>query len=509
VSLARSSAQFAAYARLMPRMWLQAATGVAAIGAGLAAQLLMHWGSSDIAIAPVVLAQAVIAVIPPAITNVLIPLLEHWAMRLLVAGCVAAYLACGALAGWRQWGVFVTVPWIIGPVGALLIPAAAAQPALSAVAAVVAAAVSWGVFGLGTPSAHDVSRRRVIAAAGALVAVIATAGLRMLAATESGIAGTPLNLRRPPRPASPADPAHDPPALVSANVQPDVTPNPSFYVVDEALIDPRVNLETWRLVVDGRVASAFELSYDDLLELPSVEQYQTLECISNVVGGTLISNAVWVGVPVHALLDRATLQSDARKVIFHSVEGYSSAIPVEVARDPQTLVAYGMNGDALPREHGFPARLLIPGRYGMKNVKWLGRIEATPEDYLGFWERRGWSDSAIVQTMSRIDWPSAHGDVRAGQAVTIAGIAYAGARGVARVEVSFDGGKAWREAELGKRYSRATWRRWAVEWTPERGAHELRVRAYDDEGAVQIEKYREPLPDGATGFHAIPVQGRG
>jgi DMSO/TMAO reductase YedYZ molybdopterin-dependent catalytic subunit len=348
-------------------------------------------------------------------------------------------------------------------------------------------------------------------AAGAGVVVLVAAGA--LRATAAGLArvgaNLPLALGRPPTPAASPEPANDPALLAGARLEPDVTANADFYVVDEAIVDPSVDVRAWRLVVDGNIEAPQRITFDELIDLPSVEQYHSLECIGNSVGGPLIGNALWVGVPVATLLLRARVRDGTRNVIFRSTDGYSSALPLDAATDLRTLVAFGMNGRTLPREHGFPARLLIPGRYGMKNVKWLERISAMSGDYQGFWEQRGWSDEALVYTMSRIDVPGPHDVLQAGRTTTIGGIAYAGARGISKVEASTDGGRTWRTAQLGRRFSAIAWRRWAIEWTPQTGFQRLVVRAYDDAGTRQISNEQDPLPNGGTGLHTFQVEVRG
>lgn len=494
---------------------LRAAAGALAVGAGVAVQALAHELQPEAATAPTALAQGVIAALPGQLAGPLITLLGYWAMRLLVAGSVLAFLVVGAAAGlWpRLAAPLLVVPWTLGPLGVLALPALAGELGPTALSAALAAAVAWlGRPRVGAQVTLDPRRRRILVGGTALVALAGLAATRVQSAARlarSLIAGTPLALARPPSAAAAPSPADDSPAVASSALAPDVTSNADFYVVDEAIIDPAVDVDAWRLSIGGLVRDGYSLGYDELLELPAVEQYQTLECIGNGVGGPLVSNALWVGVPVRDLIERAGDAGDGVvKVIFRSVDGYASAIPLELALAPTTLVAFGMNGHALPREHGFPARLLIPGRYGMKNVKWLGAIEPTTEDYLGFWEQRGWSDEAIVHTMSRLDLPTSIQDVRAGEATVIAGIAYAGSRGVSRVEISLDGGKTWRDTQLGRKYSTFTWRRWAYPWTPEKGFYQLRVRAYDDRGVLQPEDEQEALPLGATGIHGYQVEVR-
>src|SRR5438093_6125432 len=237
-----------------------------------------------------------------------------------------------------------------------------------------------------------------------------------------------------------------------------------------------------------------------------VEQVQTLECISNPVGGDLISTAKWIGVRVPELLARAGVQKEAFDLVMTSVDGYTDSVPVAKALEPTTLVAVGMNGDVLPLEHGFPARMLIPDIYGMKNVKWVTRLTLENYDYRGYWQDRGWSDIAVVVTNARIDTPV--GAVKwSGGPVRVAGIAFAGARGIQQVEVSTDQGRTWNVATLGREVNPTTWRRWYFDWTPAApGEARLMARAVDGKSVTQVSRPAEPYPSGATGYHLVVVR---
>ncbi|BAS28586.1 molybdopterin-binding oxidoreductase [Limnochorda pilosa] len=288
-----------------------------------------------------------------------------------------------------------------------------------------------------------------------------------------------------------------------------ITPNRDFYRVSKNLFDPRVSARDWRLRIDGNVERPLELRHEDLAGLEAqVEPFTTLSCISNPIGGDLIGNARWGGVPLRSLLERARLRPGVVDLRFEAADGYTDSIPLEKALHPETLLAWEMNGERLPPDHGFPARLIVPGIYGMKNVKWITRIEAVNEDYKGYWEVRGWSDTAVTRTLSRIDVPRNGQTVGPGP-VYAAGIAFAGDRGISRVEVSFDGGATWREAELEPVPTGLTWVRWLIEWQPaEPGRYTLAVRAYDGRGERQEETSSNPLPEGATGLHRIQVTWR-
>jgi DMSO/TMAO reductase YedYZ molybdopterin-dependent catalytic subunit len=292
-------------------------------------------------------------------------------------------------------------------------------------------------------------------------------------------------------------------------LQPLVTPNDEFYVISKNSIDPIVNVEGWNLTITGMVDNRMVLDYDALTAMPSQQQYATLQCISNPVGGDLIGCALWEGVPLWNLLQQAGIQPGVKDIVLHAEDGYQESIPLEKAMDPNVLLAYRMNGAILPNNHGFPARLIVPNIYGMKNVKWLTRIEPVDHDFKGFWQQRGWSDEAIYKTMSRIDAPRNGATVSAkvDREVLIGGIAFAGNRGISKVEVSIDEGDNWVEAELGKVLSQISWVQWKTVWTPPVAAgYTIRVRATDGTGELQDETELAPAPDGASGWHTISTR---
>ncbi len=286
-----------------------------------------------------------------------------------------------------------------------------------------------------------------------------------------------------------------------------VTPNRDFYRIDEALMVPSVNLGSWRLRVTGMVDAPFELSHDDLLALPLVERHITLSCVSNQVGGSLVGTARWLGVRLADLLDRAGVQPGATQLVGRSVDGFTVGFPVEVATDGRdALVAVGMNGEPLPREHGFPARLVVPGLYGyVSATKWLKEIELTTfEAFDPYWVERNWSRTGPVKVQSRIDVPRDYGRVTAG-ARTVAGVAWAPHRGVGRVEVRVDDGP-WHEAALGPALGDDAWRQWSLPWDATPGDHVIATRATTGDGEVQTATKRAPFPDGATGHHQVTVR---
>jgi DMSO/TMAO reductase YedYZ molybdopterin-dependent catalytic subunit len=283
----------------------------------------------------------------------------------------------------------------------------------------------------------------------------------------------------------------------------EVTPTGDFYDVSKNTADPEVDVKRWKLEIGGQVENALSLTYDDIKQLPSVEQYATLECISNSVGGDLIGNASWRGVRLKELLDRAVPKAGVVDIVLRASDGYADSIPLDRAMAEGSILAYEMNGAPLNSTHGFPLRLIVPGIYGMKNVKWITRVEAVAYDFKGYWQARGWDDRALYKTMSRIDVPqkTVTGDA------AIAGIAFAGDRSIAKVEVSTDGGKTWESAQLKAALSPYSWVLWHKDWTgASAGSHLLLVRATDGQGIVQTSQHAPPIPDGASGYDSRRVQ---
>jgi DMSO/TMAO reductase YedYZ molybdopterin-dependent catalytic subunit len=311
-------------------------------------------------------------------------------------------------------------------------------------------------------------------------------------------------------------------AILSAGRRPGelapvVTDNDDFYVVTKnAGGDPELSTAQWRLVLDGEVGRSVQLDYRSLRNLPAVEVTKTLECISNFVakcelapfGCGLISTARWTGVRLSDLLELAGgLKPGAVSLAVISADEFITALPVEVALDPETLLVYQMNGQVLPREHGYPARVLVPGRYGMKSGKWVVGLRAVARDFADWYGQRNWSQQAIVKTMTRIDVPAPDAHLAPGEH-RIAGIAYAGDRGVAKVEFSPDGGQTWSVADLLEPAAgRDAWVRWEGRFTLRSGARVTLVsRATDRTGELQIEAFSLPQPDGSSGWHTIDVR---
>ena len=291
-------------------------------------------------------------------------------------------------------------------------------------------------------------------------------------------------------------------------VQP-ITPNDLFYCVTKNVVDPHVNADLWHLEVLGLVQNRAEWRFQDLKGFPPVEQETTLMCISNGLDAGLISNAIWKGIPLRDLLDQAAPLSNAARVRLYGVDNYTDTIPLEKAMDPTTLLAYEMNGVSLPHRHGYPLRAIVPGYFGEKHVKWLTRIELTTADAKGFYETQGWGPAFMTPTRSRIDVPDHESWFSLNKlngAIEVKGMAYGGDRGISRVELSFDDGKSWLDAEIYYTGGDLAWSLWKTAWMPDAaGDYILVVRATDGEGDVQEWEEDRGWFSGVTGFHKIGV----
>ncbi|HTQ22963.1 molybdopterin-dependent oxidoreductase [Mycobacterium sp.] len=308
-----------------------------------------------------------------------------------------------------------------------------------------------------------------------------------------------------PRPRTSAPP-------IPADVQPKgvalpsfVTPSADFYRVDTALSVPQLSHGDWRLRIHGMVDREATYGFADLARFDVAETVTTLTCVSNPVGGKLISTGIWTGYRVADLLAAAGVHKDADMVLSTSIDGFTAGTPVQALTDGRdALLAVGLNGQPLPIEHGYPARLVVPGLYGyVSATKWVVELELTRFDRAkAYWTRQGWAARAPIKTESRIDVPRAGQKVPMGPAV-LGGVAWAQNRGVRAVEVRIDDG-GWQPAELGASYSNQTWRLWSFAWQPKNpGKHSITVRATDNTGAVQTADQADPAPDGATGWHTV------
>ncbi len=290
-------------------------------------------------------------------------------------------------------------------------------------------------------------------------------------------------------------------------LSPEITSNDQFYIVSKNLTaDPTVDGNSWRLTVDGQVDNPFTLTYQELLGQPMKQQYESLMCISNEVGGQYMSNALWEGIPLMDLLQRAGVKAGATKIVFHAYDDYTDSIHLTKALEPTTLLAVRMNSTTLPQEHGFPARMLVPGIYGMKHCKWVTRIEVVNYDFQGYWQQRGWSDPAPVRLTARIDTPLDGSTVTANRTTYIAGVAFSGNKGISEVDVSTDSAQSWQRATLKQPLSGLTWVLWELAWQPpQAGTYIVTARAIDLEGNVQDPTEEPPLPNGSSGYHSITL----
>jgi DMSO/TMAO reductase YedYZ molybdopterin-dependent catalytic subunit len=290
-------------------------------------------------------------------------------------------------------------------------------------------------------------------------------------------------------------------------ISPVITPVQNFYIVSKNLGgDPVVDGQSWRLAIGGLVDHPQKLSLSQLRALPSTTQYVTLECISNDIGGALISTGSFTGVKMSDLIAMASPRSTGTWAAFHSTDSYDESLPMSLINSQASiLVAYDLDGAPLPTSHGYPARVLIPGHYGMKGPKWLTSIDLVDHESGGYWEQQGWDHNAVVKTTSRFDTPRDSDIVKLG-IVNVAGVAYAGNRGISKVEYSTNRGSTWSAATLTAPLSDLTWVLWQATWTPgSEGSYTLMVRATDSAGALQGSGNAPSYPGGAAGFHTIRV----
>ena len=350
-------------------------------------------------------------------------------------------------------------------------------------------------------------RRRFLATSGAAAVVAVAAGGIATASEHHRVAGLRRATKTPLPSLGSSDVAAGIPAdATQSPVSPFLTPNTDFYRIDTALSFPRIDAAKWKCDIKGMVTSPLSFSFDDLLAMPQVERVVTLCCVSNEVGGEYIGNAVWRGVLLRDLLARVGVDPKAEQVFSTSLDGWTCGFPVTAVADGRdAMIAVGMNGEALPLEHGYPARLVVPGLYGyVSATKWLRTIELTTWDRQGFWIPRGWARLGPVKTQSRIDVPRDGSSSPAGPQ-KIAGIAWAQHRGIEHVELRIDGG-SWQTARLGSDVSDDAWREWVLDWDAPAGTHTIEVRATDKTGEVQTDQLADVAPDGATGHHTITVR---
>lgn len=497
--------------------------------------------TTSVAFPPNSVAGALVRETPGDVATFFIELLGHWALRLATLGALAAALALGAEALVRVRSGEALRPYLAGGVlgglaalGALVEPSAEVSPVWMGLT-LLTAALAYGLVASlllrtenagagGEPAATSVipsagvdpaepivhetglTRRSLLKiGAGGALALAVGGGVIGWILRRAGGPDRNVALVAPETPAT--IPARGPFPDI-AGLTPEITSVADHYQVDVNLVQPTVEAEGWTLSVAGAVEQPLEFSFESLQqEFEVVEEYSVLACISNPVGGPLVGHSAWRGVRLKDVLAAAGSRPGAMDVVFKGADGYTDSIPMEVAVDPSVILAVAQNGEPLTREHGFPCRVRVPRIYGMKNVKWLQAIEVVETDYKGYWMKRGWSDSAVIKTQSRIDVAGEDGEATVGTETWIAGIAWAGDRGVDGVEVSVDGGDLWEQAQLKDPVSDLSWRLWAYRWTPERaGSVKVMCRATDGAGEVQAAERTEPHPAGAAGYHALEVE---
>ncbi|MEU2041342.1 molybdopterin-dependent oxidoreductase [Nocardia niwae] len=360
----------------------------------------------------------------------------------------------------------------------------------------------------GTSPSPAPERRRVLQgllAAGGL-AVVTGVGGRLVGARRSDVSGERAAVRLP-EPSAPAEPVAPGVDLRVPGLTSYLTPNDDFYRIDTALIVPQVSKDGWSLRIHGMVEREIRLDWADLTSRPLEEHLVTLACVSNPVGGDLIGNARWLGYRVDRLLAEAGPLPDADMVLSRSADGWTAGTPLAVLTDGRdALLAIGMNDEPLPVQHGYPARLVVPGLYGyVSATKWVTELEVTRFDRAtAYWTRRGWSALGPIKTGTRIDTPRARGRLQPGR-IPVAGVAWAQHRGIRAVEVQIDNGP-WQQARLSEEQSVDTWRQWVFDWDATSGPHTLRARSTDGTGETQTAERRDVIPDGATGYPSVTVQ---
>ena len=477
--------------------------------AGAALVAVMYYAALLLGLRPLpgLLNEPLLSLMPGFVFGFLIDNLQHAGKVLEEAGLIVAMvLALGVLGAvsaianlrWTSswlpfvfagagWLLVCTVLLPVGGAGMLGLNDGPATPLTwAALFAIYAVVLQYGGQG---PYGVDMGWRRLLSAVPISIAAISIGGLalRLLPDWYAAIFNSPESALR--------------------GISPDITPVQNFYVVSKNIVgyDPTVDGQAWRLHVSGMVDKPMTLSLGDLRALSPTEEYVTFACVSNNVGGDLMSTGQFTGVRLRDLVAGASPQGGASWVGFRARDGYTESLPLStVEGTPEILVAYDLDGAPLPMVHGFPARLVIPGHYGMKAPKWLDTIELSSSELRGFWEQQGWDHNAVVKTTARFDVPRDGDIVRIG-AIEVGGVAFAGTRGVSKVEITTND-STWTQVSLDPPLSNLTWVRWRTVWTPaSEGVYRLRVRATDGSGQRQDPSSAPSFPSGASGYHTIQV----
>jgi DMSO/TMAO reductase YedYZ molybdopterin-dependent catalytic subunit len=507
---------------MSPRTKYGALLGVVAAGAGLAVSELVS-GFLHQRVSPVgAVAESIIRLTPGRVIEGVISVVGQNDKPLLIAVTLLGLFVVSAGVGILAMRSILAAQLVFVAMGIVLVLAVQSRltssqaiyiaPILGALTAIVVLASLAGYArraadpppqpAPGRGPEH--SRRTFLELAGVLAigALVVGGTGRVLAHGRAAVEAARRKLKLPVT-------APNAPAGVEVGVEgivPWVTDQDDFYRIDTALAIPQILPEDWTLRIHGRVDNELELSYQDLLDRGLTQAWLTLCCVSNEVGGDLISNAWFAGVLISDLLTEAGVQDGADAVLSTSDDGWTAGTPLAVLTDNRNaMLAIAMNGEPLSPEHGFPVRMVVPGLYGyVSATKWVVDMEVTSfSDFSAFWTDRGWSAQGPIKTESRIDVPHDGDGVSPGD-VAIGGIAWAQHTGIAKVEVRIDDAE-WAEAKLGADPSIDTWRQWSYVWTADSGDHRIQVRATDDSGYTQTEDEAGVVPDGATGWHTIGI----
>jgi DMSO/TMAO reductase YedYZ molybdopterin-dependent catalytic subunit len=516
---------------------LGAVTGVVASGAGLAASELAS-GYLHQRVSPIVaVAESIIRLTPGAVIEKVISIVGHNDKPLIIAGTLLGLLVVSALVGVvamyslgaaeAMFGVMGVVmllavherltsseatyiPAIIGIVVALIVLATLAPRALRAagqddsLAPPAEGDVPSASLDAATALSTQRSRREfirltsIIAVSAVVVGAWGRVQAHGRAAIEAARRSLRLDVTRPTEP---------PGVEVGVKgIAPWLTSQNDFYRIDTALAIPEILPKDWSLRIHGMVDHELTLNYQDLVDRGITEAWLTLCCVSNEVGGNLISNAWFSGVRIADILADVGVHPDADAVLSRSVDDWTAGTPIAALTDGRNaMFAVAMNGEPLAPEHGFPVRMVVPGLYGyVSGTKWVVDFEVTRfDDFTAFWTDRGWSPQGPIKTESRIDVPGSGDHVDAGP-VAIGGVAWAQHTGIAKVEVRIDEG-SWVTAKLGRDPTVDSWRQWSYVWSAPQGKHQLQVRATDNSGYTQTSAQANVVPNGATGWHTIEV----
>jgi DMSO/TMAO reductase YedYZ molybdopterin-dependent catalytic subunit len=493
----------------------------------MTAAMFGHHLFFGVASVPGLITERIIPLVPGAASGDIIGVIAQFAKLIPELAAIGAQLLVGgavAIAYARSWGredAPIWRQWAFGPLVALglwVMTLAALWPVLAEnyhgrslatgrALTIIAIGGDYLLFGLLLPMLFLLARRRPIATAmvmhdGARTVTRRQAIAFVGAGAAVAFGGLALGLQRIStlgydghRPARPVQP---------------ITDNAAFYSVTKNLADPRISdPAVWQLEIDGDVAHPMTLSFADLHALPAVDETATLVCIGNTLGGGLISTAVWHGIPLQSLIAMAKPAPGVTEILFTASDGYTNTMALDTIAAEGVIVAYGMNGAPLPQQHGYPARIITPGRYGEKHVKWVTRITVQNGHTKGFYESQGWDRAAVVTTLSRIDAPAQGDTVSSGQPITVQGVAFAGLRGVSKVEITTDGGATWLPATITANPSPQSWSLWQFPWTPpQHGDYKLGTRCYEGNGALQPTKDEQNFPSGAAGIHFVTVTAR-